>query len=47
MKIAVIGSGVAGLGAAWALEGVHELVVYEAADRLGDRIKAIRSRAAS
>ena len=41
MKIAVIGSGVAGLGAAWALEGVHELVVYEAADRLGGHANTV------
>ncbi|WP_119168092.1 NAD(P)/FAD-dependent oxidoreductase [Algihabitans albus] len=35
MKIAVVGSGVAGLGAAWALSADHEVVVYEAETRLG------------
>lgn len=41
MKIAIIGSGVAGLGAAWALEGLHELVVYEADDRLGGHANTV------
>jgi hypothetical protein len=34
-KIAVIGSGIAGMGAAWALDREHEVVVYEADARLG------------
>jgi len=34
-RIAVIGSGIGGLGAAWALSRQHEIVLYEAADRLG------------
>jgi len=41
MKIAVVGSGIAGLGAAWALEGLHELVLYEAADRLGGHANTV------
>jgi hypothetical protein len=35
MDIAVIGSGIAGLGAAWALSRRHRVTVYEADDRLG------------
>ncbi|MES2919400.1 MAG: FAD-dependent oxidoreductase [Pseudomonadota bacterium] len=35
MRIAVIGSGIAGLGAAWLLSPQHEVVLYEAADYAG------------
>jgi predicted NAD/FAD-binding protein len=35
MRIAVVGSGIAGLGAAWLLSRAHEVVLYEASDRLG------------
>lgn len=35
MRIAVIGSGIGGLSAAWLLSREHEVVVYEADDRLG------------
>ncbi len=35
MRIAVIGSGISGLGATWALGRSHEVVMYEAADYLG------------
>lgn len=35
MRIAVIGSGVAGLGAAWLLSQQHEIVVYERNRRFG------------
>ena len=34
-KIAVIGSGIAGLSAAWLLSKKHQVTLYEAADRLG------------
>ena len=34
-RIAVIGSGIAGLGAAWALDEAYDVVVYEAEDRAG------------
>jgi uncharacterized protein len=35
MKIAVIGAGVAGLGAAWSLSRQHDVVVYEREGRFG------------
>lgn len=35
MKIALIGSGIAGLGAAWLLHEDHEIVVYEKQGRIG------------
>lgn len=35
MKIAVIGSGIAGLGAAWLLSRQHEVVLFEKDSRLG------------
>lgn len=41
MRIAVIGAGAAGLSAAWALEGLHQVVLYEAADRLGGHANTV------
>jgi hypothetical protein len=35
MRIAIVGSGIAGLGAAWLLNREHEVVIYEKDDRLG------------
>ena len=35
MKIAVVGSGISGLAAAWLLEQQHEVTVFEAADHIG------------
>ncbi len=35
MKIAVVGAGVAGLGAAWALSRYHDVVIYERESRFG------------
>lgn len=34
-RIAIVGSGIAGLGAAWRLSRSHEVVLFEAQDRLG------------
>ncbi|MGI9434374.1 MAG: NAD(P)/FAD-dependent oxidoreductase [Geminicoccaceae bacterium] len=35
MRIAIIGSGIAGLGCAWLLEQAYDITVYEADDRIG------------
>jgi uncharacterized protein len=35
LDIAVIGTGIAGMSAAWLLSGTHHVTVYEQADRLG------------
>jgi uncharacterized protein len=42
MKIAIVGSGISGLVAAHRLHREHELVVYEAADRLGGHTHTVR-----
>lgn len=41
MKIAVVGTGVSGLGAAWALAKEHQVVVYEQSDRLGGHANTV------
>ena len=38
MRIAVIGSGIAGLGASWLLSREHEVTLFEADDRLGGHV---------
>jgi predicted NAD/FAD-binding protein len=46
MKIAIVGTGVSGLVAAHLLHRQHELVVYEAEDRLGGHTNTVRVEAA-
>ena len=41
MKIAIVGAGVAGLGAAWLLDRDHEVHVFEAAPRAGGHANTI------
>ncbi len=38
MKIAIVGSGISGLGAAWRLSPQHEVVVFESDTRLGGHV---------
>ena len=40
-RIAVIGAGVSGLGAAWALRNVHNVTVFEKRDRLGGHANTV------
>lgn len=44
MRIAVIGSGIAGLGAAWLLAREHDVVLYEAAERFGGHTHTVTVR---
>ena len=41
MKIAVVGSGIGGLAAAWALAGPHEVALLEAAPRAGGHVHTV------
>jgi len=41
MRIAVIGSGIAGVGSAWLLSQEHDVDVYEAADYLGGHTRTL------
>jgi len=41
MNIAVVGSGITGIGAAWALSKKHEVTLYEAEDRPGGHARTI------
>jgi predicted NAD/FAD-binding protein len=40
-EIAIVGTGVSGLGAAWALSADHQLTIYEAAPRMGGHINTV------
>jgi predicted NAD/FAD-binding protein len=40
-RIAIVGSGVAGLGAAWALSRNHQITVYEAESRIGGHANTV------
>ena len=46
-RIAVIGAGISGLGAAWLLSRAHDVVLFEAADRPGGHARTIRVRIGS
>ena len=43
MKIAVIGSGIAGLGAAWLLQRHHDITVFEAEGRVGGHANTVEA----
>ncbi len=47
MRIAVIGGGVAGLGAAWLLSHAHDVVLYERDDRFGGHSCTVEAQTAA
>ncbi|MBI3517085.1 MAG: FAD-dependent oxidoreductase [Proteobacteria bacterium] len=46
MRIAVIGAGISGLGAAWALRAHHQVTLYEQAARLGGHSNTVEATVA-
>ncbi|RDV03591.1 NAD(P)/FAD-dependent oxidoreductase [Undibacter mobilis] len=44
LKIAIIGSGISGMAAAWLLSGRHQVTVYERADRIGGHSNTVDAR---
>jgi len=44
LKIAVIGTGISGMAAAWLLSGRHQVTVYERADRIGGHSNTVDAR---
>jgi len=46
MRIAIIGTGISGLAAAWLLDREHDITVFEAADRVGGHTHTVLHRAA-
>jgi len=43
LRIAVVGAGIAGLGAAWLLSRQHDVVLFEADDRLGGHARTVEA----
>ncbi|MDH3669317.1 MAG: FAD-dependent oxidoreductase, partial [Paracoccaceae bacterium] len=43
LRIAIVGAGIAGLGAAWLLSRRHEVVLYEAESRLGGHARTVEA----
>ena len=43
MKIAVVGGGIAGLGAAWALSRCHAVTLFERETRLGGHANTLHA----
>ena len=46
LKVAVVGSGISGLSAAWLLSRVFDVTVFEADDRLGGHANTVDVAAA-
>ncbi|QXJ23768.1 FAD-dependent oxidoreductase [Actinomadura graeca] len=45
MRIAIAGAGIAGLGTAWLLDPVHDVVVFESQPRVGGRVLTVTTSA--